>query len=78
MALQDYFLILSLANRKVGQKWEIPAKNHLTTRKQNLHVIRARLNPRWWDDKWFRTLKISILNHSATLATCLPFEPKVQ
>ena len=45
-------LILSQVNRKVGQKLEIPAKNHLTTHKQNL----ARLtwpelgsNPQqWW------------------------------
>ena len=30
------WLILSRVNRLVGRKWEIPEKNHLTTRKQNL------------------------------------------
>ena len=29
-------LILSRVNHKVGQKWEIPEKKHLNTRKQNL------------------------------------------
>ena len=27
-------------------------------------------NPQWWDDEWFRVLKISILNHSAMGAAC--------
>ena len=32
-------LILSWVNHKVGQKWEIPEKNYLTTRKQNLTCL---------------------------------------
>ena len=32
-------LILSWVNRKMGQKWEIPEKKHLTTCKQNLACL---------------------------------------
>ena len=32
-------LILSRIKCKVGRKWEIPEKNHLTTRKQNLACL---------------------------------------
>ena len=63
-------LILSQFNRKVGWKWEIPEKIHLTTHKQNLacltRVSERGSNPQRWDDKRFRALKISILNHLAT------------
>ena len=37
-------LILSQANRKVGRKREIPEKNHLTTRKQNLACLTCDLS----------------------------------
>ena len=57
-------------NLKVGRKREIPKKNHLTTRKQNLACLTwpgLGSNQQRWDDKWFRALKISILNHFYSL-----------
>ena len=56
-------LILSWVNRKVGWKRKIPEKNHLTTHKQNLACLELGSNPQRWDDKRFRALKISGLNH---------------
>ena len=66
--------ILSRVIHKVGWKREIPDKNHLTTRKQNLSCLtwpELGSNLQEWDDERFRTLKISVLNHSATVATKL-------
>ena len=37
--LRSVKIILSRVNRKAGQKREIPEKNHLTTRKQNLACL---------------------------------------
>ena len=62
-------LIWCWANHKVGWKPEIPKKNHMTTRKQNLACpmwTELGLNPQWWDNERFRELKITYLNHSAT------------
>ena len=62
-------LILSRVNRKVGRKREIPEKNHLITRKQNLACLtwpKLGSNPERWDDERFRALKISDHNHSDT------------
>ena len=61
--------ILSWVNHKMGRKQEIPKENHLTIHKQNMTCLtwpELGSNPQRWDDEWFRVLKISILNHSAT------------
>ena len=65
-AHQDYFthfvvseLILTghkteINNGKVGWKWEMPEKNHFTTRKQNLDCLtwpELGLNPQRWDEQ---------------------------
>ena len=67
-------LILWQINRLMGRKWEITEKNHMTTHKQNFAYLawpKLGSNPQRWDDKWFRALKISGLNHSATGAAPL-------
>ena len=60
-------LILSWVNHKVGRKREIPGKNHLTIRKQNLAFLtwpELGSNPQQWDDERLKVLKISDLNHT--------------
>ena len=60
---QNYFTHLSQVSRKVGRKWEIPEKNHLTTCKQSSSCLSwpaLGSNPQKWDDNRFR-----VLNHSA-------------
>ena len=60
---QDYF-----THFEMGQKWEIPEKNHLTTCKQNLACLTCPeqcSNPQRWDNERFRTLNMSGLNHSS-------------
>ena len=39
MARQDYFTRFELSQSLVGAKMEIPEKNHLTIRKQNLACL---------------------------------------
>ena len=56
-------IILSGKNRRS------PREKTPTTRKQNLVCLTwpdLGSNPQQWDDKWFRALKISGLNHLAT------------
>ena len=39
LPVNNISLILSRVNRKMGRKREIPEKNHMTTRKQNLACL---------------------------------------
>ena len=62
-------LIVRWVYCKVGQKWEIPEKNHLTTRKQNMwQELGSRTQQ--WHVAQFKVIKISIFNHLA-MGGCL-------
>ena len=72
-ACQDYFTHFeqsqSLGEAKMGDRRK---KSNLTTHKQNLVCLmwpKLGSNPQRWDDKRFRSLKISCLNHSAMQKT---------
>ena len=57
---------------KWGEKWKIPEKKHLTTRKQNLACLawpELGSNPQQWDEERFRALMSSAFNHSSTGAS---------
>ena len=69
-ACQDYFTHFEpsqlFGGAKTGNPWE-NTPDH-TQAELGLYYMWPELgsNPQRWDDKWFRALKISGLNHSAT------------
>ena len=68
MAHQDYFTQFEQSIVRCGENGR-SQKNHLTTCKQNLAGLtwpELGSNPQRREDKRFRVLKISVLNHSAT------------
>ena len=68
-ASHNYFTHFELGQSLGGAKTRNPWEKLPDNPRAELglsHVIRARLKPQWWDDKRFRALKISVLNHSAT------------
>ena len=73
MARQDYFTHAepsqSVGGAKTGESWEKPP-DHPQAEVGLSHMWpELGFNPQWWNYEPFRALKISGLNHSATMAT---------